>query len=80
MKFYLIINDEKFDQSDTFTFKKPGNHTISFIFKKKLKSLEFLFKEKESLIEVDLSQLEYDEIASLKGTFIDCINLKKVKF
>ena len=80
MKFHLIINEEKFKQTDIFTFEKPGNHTVSFVFKKKLKSLEFLFKEKESLIEADLSQLEYDEIFSLKGTFIDCINLKKVKF
>ena len=39
MKFYLIINDENFDQSNNFTFKKPGNHSVSFVFKKKLKSL-----------------------------------------
>ena len=80
MEFYLKIGLEKFEQKNKHTFKNAGNHTVTFVFKKKLNSLNNLFKEKFALIEADLSQLEADEITSLQRVFFDCINLKKVIF
>jgi len=78
--FYLIIEEEKFDQEYNHTFKNAGNHTVTFVFKDKLTTLEYLFREKPALIEADLSQLEADEVTSLKMVFYECENLKKVKF
>ena len=43
-------------------------------------SLAFFFSENDALIEADLSELKADKIISLKGLFIRCKNLKKVKF
>ena len=80
MKFFYIINEEKFAQNNIHTFKDNGMHNVTFVFKKKLNTLANLFKELENLIEVDLSELEADKITSLKRTFYNCVNLKKVKF
>ena len=72
IKFILSIDEEeeKFNNKITHTFKKPGNHTVTFIFKTKLTSLENFFNKKNSLIEVDLSELEADKIIENFNEFI----------
>ena len=80
INFILIIGEENYKQEKTHTFKNPGNHTVTFLFKDRLTTLSHLFLGKDSLIESDLSQLEAEEITSLKGTFEECYNLKKVTF
>ena len=78
--FFLLIDEEEFEQKTNHTYKNPGLHKVIFVFKKRLKSLAHLFSENEALIEADLSQLESKELISLKGSFTKCLNLKKVKF
>ena len=80
LKYFLKIDGEEFSQSTSHTFKTSGFHNVTFIFKRRVYSLDNLFENKEALIEADLSKLDAEELTSINYLFLRCLNLIKVKF
>ena len=80
LKYFLKIDGEEFSQSTSHTFKTSGFHNVTFIFKRRVYSLDNLFENMEALIEADLSKLDAEELTSINYLFLRCLNLIKVKF
>ena len=80
ISFSLKIDEKGSKRNDKHLFEKAGLHNVTFHFKKKLESLDGLFKGINHLIEADFTELETEEIKSMGSTFAYCKNLKKVNF
>ena len=80
IEFSLIIDDNTYDKSDSYTFENAGLHSVTFHFKNKLDSLKGFFKGIINLIEVDFSNLITEYIKSMEDLFNSCTNLIKVNF
>jgi surface protein len=76
----LKIDGKEENINNTKLFNTKGAHTIEIIFKNKLTSLESFFYYAESLIEVDLSKLNFIGIETLSEMFLGCTNLTKINF
>ena len=68
----LIVNDGKYVPSNS------GILSAKIIFKNKLNNLDGLFKDNKELIKVNLTNLDMNEVTSMKSTFSGCSNLKEI--
>ena len=76
----IKINDNPINITNSYTFEKSGNNKVEIKFKNKLKTLNDLFFNCQSLNEVNLYNLSSDEITSTADMFNGCTNLQKVNF
>ena len=76
----ILIDDKKIPFSYYYKFKKGGIHKIIFSFHNKLKSLCNIFFSCESLINVDLSNFNSDNIITMSFMFYYCKSLRNINF
>ena len=80
-----ITNIEKnynisIEPNDTYEFEETGNYSIKIKFKKKLKTLDYMFEDCSYLKEVNLSNLNTYDIESMSHLFDGCTSLIKIDF
>ena len=80
IKFKLFIDNQEFEQKNNHIFNRAGLHNVTFLFKRRLTSLEKLFNGINALITIDLSQLEVEKVTSLNSMFAHSLNLVNVTF
>ena len=71
----IKINDEKIDFSYFYTFKKKGKNIISYLFKKKLTNINYMFSGCSSLTSMDLSNFNTDDVTNMRALFFECSSL-----
>ena len=84
----VFLNDKEIDVKKNedgfycmyYIFDKVGIYNIKIGFKKKMETISFLFNGIISLIEVDMTHLNMDELLEMAGIFRDCLLLKKINF
>ena len=72
----IFINDIKF--SNDITINKENK--IIYLFKNKYTDLSDMFKDCESLISIDLSNFDSNDITSISEMFYNCKNLTSINF
>ena len=75
-----MIDEEEYEQKYYHIFEKPGNHKVTFLFKKDLLSLDKIFQNINNLIEADFSKLNLKEVESASHSFYDNNNIIKINF
>ena len=71
----IFINDKKIHFNFFYEFKKEGNYKIKYIFKKLLNSTNFMFSNCSSLISLDLSNFNTQNVTSMSGMLYNCSSL-----
>ena len=71
----LYLNDEKIDFCFKYKFPKEGKYKIKIICKNRLISTNYLFYDCSSLISIDLSHFNSDNITDMNSMFSNCISL-----
>jgi surface protein len=79
-KVISIIVDDKDMINETTSIKGREFITAKYYVKPNITSLDDLFESIDELIEVDFSNFNGSKIKSLKATFAECKNLKKLTF
>ena len=77
----IFINDKKIDFNYYYKFEKEGNYKIKYIFKKLLNSTKYMFYDCNSLISLDLSNFNTQNVTNMEFIFYNCINISRfIKF
>ena len=71
----IKINDENINFSYFYNFKKKGKNKITYIFKKKLTNISFMFSGCSFLTSIDLSNFITDDVNYMRGLFLECSSL-----
>ena len=74
----IYINDKKIDFTYYYTFKNKGKYKIKFKFKKLLKSTNFMFSYCNSLISIDLSNFNTQNVTNMDYMFFNCNSLSSI--
>ena len=74
----IKVDGEKIDFSYTLRFPKPGQHIITYSFKKKLKRCNCLFYKCPNLININLSNFDSEEVTDMSFMFYLCKYLFEV--
>ena len=74
----IKINDENIDFSYVHKFKEKGKYKICYTFDKKLTNINYMFYKCSSLINIDLSNFNTDNIKNMRGLFMECSSLINV--
>ena len=72
----IFINDKKIDFNYYYIFPKKGKYSIKYIFKDLMASTYFMFYRCNSLISLDLSRFNTQNVINMKSMFKDCNSLK----
>ena len=75
----IKIDDQEYQFSYFFVFKKPGIYTIEYIFSSNMTRTDFLFAECFNLIYLDLFNFNCEDITNMVCMFLECINLQQIK-
>ena len=67
----IFINDKKIDFNYYYEFEKEGNYKIKYIFKKLFNSTNYLFSDCSSLISLDLSNFNTQNVTDMKYMFFN---------
>ena len=76
----IQINDKLIPFNYFFNFKSKGKYKIKYSFKNKLKNICFMFRGCSSLINIDLSQFNGNNIIDMHSMFDRCSSLKNINF
>ena len=76
----IRINNELIKFSYFHVFEKEGNYTIKFTFKNLLTKTNYLFSECSSVISIDLSNLNTNNVTNMSSMFYRCSSLKNIVF
>ena len=71
----IYINDEKIDFSYNYTFPKNGIYKIKYVFHEILTSINFLFYKCRSIVSLDFSQFNSENITNMGCIFTFCSSL-----
>ena len=71
----IFINDKKIDFSCYYYFKSKGKYKIKYIFKNLIKSTNYMFYKCNSLISLDLSNFNTQNVNNMKFMFFICRSL-----
>ena len=71
----IYINDKKIDFTYYYTFNNKGKYIIKYKFKILLHSTNFMFFDCNSLISIDLSNFNTQNITNMKSMFYNCNSL-----
>ena len=74
----LYLNDEKIDFCFKYKFPKEGKYKIKIICKNRLISTNYLFYDCSSLISIDLSHFNTDNITDMNSMFDNCTILSVI--
>ena len=74
----ININDEIIPFSYFHKFKEKGRYTIKYIFKNNLKNINHIFSDCKSLIKIDSSNLNTENLIDMSYIFKGCSNLKNI--
>ena len=79
----IYINGKKINNNYYYHFENKGKYTIKYIFKELLKSTNFMFYGCNSLISLDLSKFNTQNVTNMGYMFYNCeslISLNILKF
>ena len=71
----IYINDKKIDFTYYYTFKKKGEYKIKYKFKNLLTSASFMFYDCKSLLSLDLSNFNTQNVTNIESMFSNCNSL-----
>ena len=74
----IRINNEIIPFNYFYKFNKEGKYTIQYMFKKKIKKTVFMFLGCKSLIKIDLSNFNMEDIDNMNAMFYGCDSLDTV--
>jgi len=74
----IRLNNELIKFNYLHRFKKEGNYTITYSFKNKLTNINNLFSECSSLISIDLSNFNTQNLKNMGSIFYGCSSLKDI--
>ena len=74
----IFINDKKINFTYYYKFLSAGNYIIKYKFKKLLKITNFMFADCNSLISLDLSNFNTQNITDMSSMFSNCKSLKSL--
>ena len=74
----IRINNELIRFSYFHVFEKEGNYTIKYTFKNLLTKTNYLFSECSSLISIDLSNFNTNNVTNMSSMFYRCSSLKNI--
>ena len=75
----IKINKKVIGFSYFYKFKKEGDYTIEYLFKKNLTNLNYIFYKCDKLINLDLSNFNTQQVTDMSYMFSDCISLKNLE-
>ena len=73
----IYVNESKIKVDKLYKFDTEGVYLIKYIFNDEM-NMDYMFKDIETLQEVDMYSNTSDKIVSMISSFENCINLKKV--
>ena len=77
----ISINGIKMPKFDFFlVFSKSGYYSIQYSFKKNITKTDFMFAECINLVFLDTFNFDFKYVYNMVGMFLDCFNLKNIKF
>ena len=68
----IYINNKKIDFNYYYNFPHEGNYQIKYIFKELLTSTNFMFYDCNSIISLDLSNFNTQNVTNMSRMFKDC--------
>ena len=71
----IIINDQNIGFSYSYSFQKVGKYKIKYIFKNNLTKLNFMFYNCKSIINLDFSNFNTQDIINMEYMFFSCSSL-----
>ena len=71
----IYINNKKITFTDFYNFPKEGNYRIIYIFKKPLLLTNYMFSDCYSLISLDLSNFNTQNVINMRNMFSNCNSL-----
>ena len=71
----IYINNKKITFDNYYNFPKEGNYRIIYIFKKPLLLTNYMFSDCSSLISLDLSNFNTQNVTKMENMFYDCKSL-----
>ena len=74
----IIINEKKIGFAYLFGFKNKGIYTIKYTFKNLLTKINLLFSNCSSLINIDLSNFNTQNVTNMSYIFSGCSSLKEI--
>ena len=79
--YQVYVNNIKKDSCKLFCdMENNKENTVTLIFNDNLNSSESMFFGLNNLIEIDLSDFDFSQVATMENMFRDCYNLKKINF
>ena len=74
----IFINDERINFTYYYDFPKEGNYKIKYIFNKKLNSTNFMFYNCQSLLSLDFTDFNSENVVDMQWMFYNCRALKSL--
>ena len=74
----LYLNDKKIDFCFKYKFPKEGKYKIKMIFKRFLKTTNYMFYDCNSIISLDLSKFRTNKVTNMKYMFKNCATLSSI--
>ena len=74
----IYINDKKIDFTYDYIFKNKGKYIIKYIFKKLLNSSNYMFYNCNSLLSIDLSNFNTQNVTNMDSMFYKCNSLSSI--
>ena len=71
----IYVNENKINVNYYYYFKKEGKYKIKFVFKKLLKSMNFMFYKCNTLISLDLSNFNGENVTNMGYMLCHCDSL-----
>ena len=71
----IYINDKNIEFTYYYTFKNKGKYIIKYKFKKLLNSTNYMFSYCNSLLSLDLSNFNTQNVINMESMFSDCKSL-----
>ena len=77
----ISVNGIKMPKFDFFlVFNKSGYYSIQYSFETNITKTDFMFVECINLVFIDAVNFDFKYVNNMIGMFLDCANLKKIKF
>ena len=74
----IRIDEKLIEFSYVHKFKKAGKYNIEYLFKKKLKNINYMFHHCSNITSLDLSNFKTQKVINMSDLFCRCDNLKKI--